>query len=203
MTARSRGSSTPAGRRQLWARPPGFATLSRIILERPVSQAAANALYSRLRERLPGGWTPASIVREGTSGLTRRGVTRQKAAYACVALAERIERGELFVRHLGRVSNDNMQRQLIACHGIGPSTASVYPADGARRPDVWPPGDLALHKALSLLLGRQRPIASEEAIAYASLWAPYRAVAARILWCGYLGGGAQARSRARRRRGVC
>jgi DNA-3-methyladenine glycosylase II len=56
-----------------------------------------------------------------------------------------------------------------------------------RRPDVWPPGDLALHKALSVLLGRKQPVTSEEAIEYASQWAPYRAVAARILWCGYLG----------------
>ena len=170
----------------LWARPPGFATLSRIILEQQVSLAAANALYRRLREQLPGGWTPAAIVHEDTSGLARRGVTRQKAAYL-VALAKRIERDELVLRRLGRASDEDARRQLIACHGVGPWTAGVYLLMALRRPDVWPPGDLALHKALSLLLGRKHPVTSEEAIEYASQWAPYRAVAARILWCGYLG----------------
>ena len=167
----------------LWARPPGFATLSRIILEQQVSLAAANALYRRLREQLPGGWTPAAIVHEDTSGLARRGVTRQKAAYL-VALAKRIERDELVLRRLGRASDEDARRQLIACHGVGPWTAGVYLLMALRRPDVWPPGDLALHKALSLLLGRKQPVTSEEAIEYASQWAPYRAVAARILWCG-------------------
>jgi DNA-3-methyladenine glycosylase II len=170
----------------LWARRPGFATLSRIILEQQVSLAAADAVFRRLLDQLPEGWTPAAILHEGTSGLARHGVTQQKAAYL-VALAERIERGDLVLRHLGRASDEDAQQQLVACHGIGPWTASVYVLMALRRPDVWPPGDLALHKALSLLLGREHPVTSEEAVAYASQWSPYRAVAARILWCGYLG----------------
>jgi DNA-3-methyladenine glycosylase II len=170
----------------LWARPPGFATLSRIILEQQVSLAAANALYRRLRDQVPGGWTPAAILHAGTNGLARRGVTRQKAAYL-VALAERIERRQLVLRRLWRASDEDAHRQLIACHGVGPWTAGVYLLMALRRPDVWPPGDLALHKALSRLLGREEPVTSEEAVEYASRWAPYRAVAARILWRGYLG----------------
>jgi DNA-3-methyladenine glycosylase II len=170
----------------LWARRPGFATLSRIILEQQVSLAAARALYGRLSNQLPGGWTPAAVLGEGTTGLMNRGVTRQKAGYL-VALAERIERGELVFRRLARASDENAYRQLIACHGVGPWTASVYLLMALRRPDVWPPGDLALQKALSRLLGLERTLTSEEAIECASQWAPYRAVAARILWCGYLG----------------
>jgi DNA-3-methyladenine glycosylase II len=170
----------------LWARRPGFATLSRIILEQQVSLASARALYSRLSKHLQGGWTPAAILRQGTTGLVGQGVTRQKTGYL-LALAERIERGELVLPHLGRASDEDAQRQLIACHGVGPWTASVYLLMALRRPDVWPPGDLALQKALSRVLGLERTVTNEEAIACASQWAPYRAVAARILWCGYLG----------------
>jgi len=170
----------------LWARRPGFATLSRIILEQQVSLASARTLYGRLSKHLEGGWTPAAILREGTTGLMGRGVTRQKAGYL-FALAERIERGELVLRSLGRASDEDAQRQLIACHGVGPWTASIYLLMALRRPDIWPPGDLALQKALSRLLGLERMLTNEEAIECASQWAPYRAVAARILWCGYLG----------------
>lgn len=170
----------------LWARRPGFATLSKIILEQQVSLAAARALYLRLSGQLAGGWTPAAILREGTAGLIGRGVTRQKAGYL-VSLAERIERGELVLRKLSRASDEEVRRQLLACHGIGPWSASVYLLMALRRPDVWPPGDLALQKALSRLLGLERTLTSEEAVEWALQWSPYRAVAARILWCGYLG----------------
>jgi DNA-3-methyladenine glycosylase II len=69
-----------------------------------------------------------------------------------------------------------------------------------RRPDIWPPGDLALQKALSRLLGLERTLTSEEAIERAAQWAPYRAVAARILWCGYLGERAAVRTTAAARK---
>jgi DNA-3-methyladenine glycosylase II len=170
----------------LWARRPGFATLSRIILEQQVSLAAARSLYGRLSTQVPGGWTPAAILREGATGLMARGVTRQKAGYL-FALADRIERGDLVLQSFSRASDEDVHRQLVACHGVGPWTASVYLLMALRRPDIWPPGDLALQKALSRMLGLDRTLTSEEAIQYASQWAPYRAVAARILWCGYLG----------------
>lgn len=180
----------------LWARRPGFATLSRIILEQQVSLAAARALHGRLSKQLPGGWTPAAITRAGAAGLMGRGVTRQKAGYL-FALAERIERGDLVLRNLSRASDEDAQRQLIASPGVGPWTASVYQLMALRRPDIWPPGDLALQKALSRMLGVERTLTNEEAVACAVRWAPYRAVAARILWCGYLGERAAA-SRLRR-----
>ena len=170
----------------LWARRPGFATLSQIILEQQVSLAAARTLYRRLSKHLRGGWTSAAILREGTTGLVGRGVTRQKAGYL-FSLAGRIERGDLVLRNLTRASDEDAQRQLIACHGIGPWTANVYLLMALRRPDVWPPGDLALQRALSQLLGLHRTLTNEEASECALRWAPYRAVAARILWCGYLG----------------
>jgi DNA-3-methyladenine glycosylase II len=55
-----------------------------------------------------------------------------------------------------------------------------------RRPDVWPPGDLALHKAMARLPGIDAVPSSEEAAQWALRWRPWRAVAARILWHGYL-----------------
>jgi DNA-3-methyladenine glycosylase II len=64
----------------------------------------------------------------------------------------------------------------------------VYLLMALGRPDAWPPGDLALHKALAKLRGLPRIPTSDEAVAIAAAWAPYRAVAARILWHGYLAG---------------
>lgn len=170
----------------LWARPPGFATLVRIILEQQVSLASARAVYRRVASQLPDGWTTTGVVHEGTAGLMARGITRQKARYI-VELAARLERGELVLRSLGRAGDDQAREQLIACPGVGPWTAGIYLLMALRRPDVWPPGDVALQNALGRLLARGRPLTSEEAVEWASRWKPYRSVAARILWCGYLG----------------
>jgi DNA-3-methyladenine glycosylase II len=189
LTGRDRSLAAIVGRHgapPLWGRRPGFATLARIILEQQVSLAAARTLYRRLAHAIPGGWTTAAILHEGTTGLTTRGVTRQKARYI-VTLADRIHRGELVLRHLARSSDEDAQRQLVACDGIGPWTASIYLLMALRRPDIWPPGDLALQRALSNLLGVERMLTSDEATEWAMRWAPYRAVAARILWHGYLG----------------
>jgi hypothetical protein len=41
----------------------------------------------------------------------------------------------------------------LACHGVGPWTAGVYLLMALRRPDIWPPGDLALQQALSRVRG--------------------------------------------------
>ena len=170
----------------LWARPPGFATLVRIILEQQVSLTSARAVYGRVAKHLPGGWTTTAVLHEGAMRLMARGITRQKAGYI-VALAARIERGELVLRSLGCAHDDHVHQQLIASPGIGPWTAGIYLLMALRRPDVWPPGDLALQKALGQLLAAGRPLTSDEAVRWAARWAPYRAVAARILWRGYLG----------------
>jgi DNA-3-methyladenine glycosylase II len=57
-----------------------------------------------------------------------------------------------------------------------------------RRPDIWPPGDVALMTALQHLRGSARRPTVDEAARQALRWSPWRAVAARILWHGYLSG---------------
>jgi len=152
-----------------------------------VSLASAASLYRRVGRELPGGWTPAAVLAVGTDGLRARGLTRQKASYV-VGLAERVERGELRLAALGRMSDADAIAALTRVPGIGPWTAGIYLLMALRRPDVWPPGDLALHKAIATLRGLPRAPSSPEAAEIAARWAPYRAVAARILWHGYLGG---------------
>ncbi|MEP6850470.1 MAG: DNA-3-methyladenine glycosylase 2 family protein, partial [Acidobacteriota bacterium] len=53
------------------------------------------------------------------------------------------------------------------------------------RPDVMPKGDIALHTAWHKLSGEPRP-SSDEFLAIAGRWKPYRSVAARLLWHFYL-----------------
>jgi DNA-3-methyladenine glycosylase II len=70
--------------------------------------------------------------------------------------------------------------------GIGPWTADIYLLMALRRPDIWPPGDLALHRAVGRLSGSRAELTTGEVEGLAAGWRPFRAVAARILWHAYI-----------------
>jgi DNA-3-methyladenine glycosylase II len=170
----------------LWGRPPGFATLVRIILEQQVSLRSAAAAYRRLRVEV-GRVTPVRVAERGTPALRAAGLTRQKAAY-CVALAEAIVANDLDLAAVGRLPVEAAHARLVALPGVGPWTADIYLLMALRHPDVWPRGDLALAKA-TWRVKRLRTLPDEAALSrLAEAWIPLRAVAARILWHVYLSG---------------
>lgn len=169
----------------LWARPAGFATLLRIILEQQVSLASAAALYRRLSQAVPR-LSPDAVLALGREGLRSLGLTRQKAGYIH-GLAGEVASGRLPLATLGRRTDEEAGEQLLRVPGIGPWTAGIYLLMALRRPDIWPPGDLALHQAMSRLDGVGRVPTSRHAAEIAAGWRPLRAVAARILWQAYLG----------------
>lgn len=169
----------------LWARPAGFATLGRMVLEQQVSLEAATTLWRRLDVEIPGGFAAEPVAELGIDALRRLGLTRQKAAYLH-GLAKEVATGALDLSALARASDADVMARLTRLHGIGPWTASVYLLFALRRPDVWPPGDLALHLALQQMERWPAPPARNEVNRRAERWAPWRAAAARILWHGYL-----------------
>ncbi len=170
----------------LWARRPGITTLVHIILEQQVSLASGRAIYRRLEDCL-GEVTTEAITQCGVPGLRRLGLTRQKAAY-CVAVAERITIGALNLRRVARAPVMTARRELQRVKGIGPWTADIYLLMALRRPDIWPTGDIALLTALQHLRRLPQRPTEEQAAEQALRWTPWRAVAARILWHGYLAG---------------
>lgn len=168
----------------MWARRPGFATLIHIVLEQQVSIVAARSLYRRVRDRI-GGMTPESVVRRGISGLHRLGLTRQKASY-CHGLARAVLDGSLRMSDIAHAPDGEGRDRLLALRGIGPWSADIYFLMALRRPDVWPVGDLALAVALHEVMGLPaRPDARLQQELSAG-WAPWRSVAARLLWHYYL-----------------
>lgn len=163
-----------------WRRPQGIETLVRIILEQQVSLAAAGTLYRRIRGEL-GGLSARRLVAAGPERLHRLGMTRQKARY-CYELGRAVRSRRLSFAALARASDQEALDALTALPGIGPWTAGAYVMAAMRRRDVWPPGDLALERAIERLL----PAADTAALArHGERWRPRRAIAARLLWHYY------------------
>lgn len=168
----------------LWTREPGFASLVHIILEQQVSIKAAATMFQRLASHL-GSVTPELVQRAGEPELRRVGLTRQKSRY-CVELANRITGGELDLSQLAALDDVEGRSHLLDIPGLGPWTVDIYYMMALGRPDVWPQGDLALASAIQDIKKLDARPTKNEQLAFAEQWAPWRAVAARMLWMHYL-----------------
>ncbi len=167
----------------LWDRPTGFATMLEIILEQQVSLASAKACYDKLCFRL-GDVTPETVLSLDDGELKTVGFSRQKTAYAR-HLAEAVLEKRIDLDTLGSLSDSGVKAELIKLKGIGEWSSDIYLLMAMLRPNVMPKGDIALHTAWHNLSGEPRPT-SDEFVAMAVKWSPYRSVAARLLWHFYL-----------------
>jgi DNA-3-methyladenine glycosylase II len=168
----------------LWARPPGFATLVKIILEQQVSLASAASLFARLKKNTTP-FRPARMIELGEAHLKSMGLTRQKTAY-CLHLAESLNNKRLRPSHLSRMSDADVRAALMEIKGLGSWSADVYLLMVLRRPDVFPATDLALVTAVTDLKQLPARPNTNQLLEMAEAWRPYRAVAARMLWQYYL-----------------
>jgi DNA-3-methyladenine glycosylase II len=168
----------------LWARPPGFATIVRIILEQQVSLKAAATIYRRLQSQV-GRVTAARLTLCDVDDLRAAGITRSKSSYI-IGLAQAVAEGFIDLRKLAHQSDDQIRESLTRLRGIGPWTSDVYLLMVLRRPDVWPVGDLALAISVQRVKGLRKRPTDDRMLHMAEAWRPWRSVAARLLWQDYL-----------------
>lgn len=160
-----------------------FAGLVRIILAQQVASSAAEAAGKRLLEHL--GTITVSKVLAKPEALEKARLTRQKRGYI-LTVAEAIAQGELDVQALEQLPDDAVRSKLTSLKGIGPWSAEIYLMSCLGRVDIFPAGDLALRKALMYAQGLAVEPTINQARDIAVCYAPYRTVAARILWHWYV-----------------
>ena len=156
----------------------GFHALLSAIVSQQVSVASANAIWARLEAA--GLCDPAAMAAADEETLRAVGLSRQKARYGQALAMAGID-----FAALRSAPDAEVMAVLTAVPGIGQWTAEIYAMFALGRADVFAPGDLALQEAARLLFGMEaRP--SERALrGMAQDWAPWRAVAARLLWAYY------------------
>jgi DNA-3-methyladenine glycosylase II len=169
----------------LWEREEGFPTLVLTILEQQVSLASALAAFERLRAAAPV--TPGGFLAFDDARLRAFGFSRQKALY-CRLLARAVLGGELDLKSLASLSDEEARVELTRLKGVGAWTAEIYLLRALLRPDAWPAGDLALQLAAQKVKRLHARPTAVELEALAERWRPLRAVAARLLWLHYLEG---------------
>ncbi len=168
----------------LWARQPGFGTLLQIILEQQVSLASAKACFDKLAAHL-GEVSPAGLLALSDAELKTAGFSRQKTTYAR-HLSEAVIEKRIDLNGLHALPDIEVKAELIKLKGVGEWTSDIYLLMALLRPDVMPKGDIALHAAYQKLSDADKRPASDEFVAMAEKWKPFRSVAARLLWHFYL-----------------
>ncbi len=169
-------------------RPGGFEALFRIIVEQQVSVPSAQAIWQRCLAGVDP-LTPAAAIAAGEEGLRCCGLSGPKIRYV-LALAADMQSGAFDPGGISTMTDDEASAALQSLKGIGPWTAAIYLLFCEGRIDVWPAGDVALLAAwrdaragAGKARGPQPAMAGFDA--RAARWAPYRGLAAHILWTYY------------------
>jgi DNA-3-methyladenine glycosylase II len=154
------------------------------IVSRQLSRATAVAIYHRLVAQLGGSITADRVI--ATDERTMRGVgVSYPKARAISGLAEHAADGLLEPDKLEAMSEAEIQSELVAVPGIGPSSAQRFLMLYLHRPDIFPAGDLTVRSAITALDGLDETITPKAADQRSELWRPYRTYATSYLW-GYM-----------------
>ncbi|MEE2691313.1 MAG: DNA-3-methyladenine glycosylase 2 family protein [Pseudomonadota bacterium] len=164
-------------------RPGGFEALFRIIVEQQVSVPSAQAIWKRCNEGVDV-CDCAAVRALGVDGLRALGLSTPKARYV-EALAASVAQGTFSFESLTEADDGEAHERLVALKGVGPWTAAIYLLFCEGRVDIWPPGDVALQYAYGAASGMDGKIDGKILDARAEGWAPWRGLAAHILWTYY------------------
>jgi DNA-3-methyladenine glycosylase II len=161
-----------------------FARLVRSVLRQQVSTDAADAIETRLRERVT--LTPAALLAADPETLWSAGVSEAKTRYLR-SIAEAWQREGYDRETFAAMDDDAVRAELTAITGVGEWTADVFLLFGLGREDVFPVGDLAIRRGMRRLFG----VDAEDRAAMrevAERWRPYRSYAALYVWRQYEAG---------------
>lgn len=156
----------------------GFEELMSAIVSQQVSVASAKAIWQRV---VDARLHTESAVRVATDDELRAcGLSRPKVKYV-KALAE----AQIDFNALPEVATDEVIAVLTQVKGIGRWTAEIYAKFSLGHADVFAANDLALQEAAKILFELDTRPNETQMRAMAADWAPYRSVAARLLWAYY------------------
>ena len=158
-----------------------FATLIESIISQQLAGAAADAILRRFKKLYPTFPKPADILQTKNSKLRSVGLSKMKIDYL-KDLAKKIEDGEIRIKTLSKMNDEEVITHLTKVKGIGRWTAEMFLIFSLGRPDVLPVGDLGLRKGVQKAFSLQELPKPKEVEEIGKKWKPYRSIATWYLW---------------------
>lgn len=160
-----------------------YGSLLRSITGQQLSVKAAAKIYQRVLDFFDGEIpTPEQILAADPEALkVAGGLSRSKTNYLR-SLAEHVVGGELELKKLDQLPDDEVIAELVAVKGIGIWTAHMFLMFHLSREDVLPTGDLGIRKAIMIEYGLDELPSHAEMVKIAEPWRPHRTLACLYLW---------------------
>ena len=155
----------------------------RLIIEQQLSVASANAIYKKLKTKMPN-ISPESYLKLKQSDLKNCGLSKQKINYL-TGLAKKCGNKKINFRKIHKMDDENLVKEITKIKGIGPWTAQCYMLASLSRDDVWPVADLGLMEAVKRIKRLKKRPSEEDMEKISQIWRPYRSTVANVLWASY------------------
>jgi DNA-3-methyladenine glycosylase II len=162
--------------------PPGFEGLAEIVVNQQLSAASAAAIWGRFAKAFPD-FDPARVARARDAKMQSFGLSGAKIR-TIRAIAAEVKAG-LDIDGLASVPGEEAHARLTQIKGVGPWTADIYLLFSLGHADVFPAGDLALRNSVMEGLALRKTPSIPELAEIATMWSPWRGVAARLFWAYY------------------
>lgn len=159
-----------------------YGALVRSIIGQQLSVKAARTIYERVAA-LFGGKTPKpeQLLAADPEDLRAAGLSYSKVSFLR-DLAERIVDGDLKVRRLPQLSDEEVAEQLLPVKGIGRWTVDMFLMFHLGRPDILPVGDMGIVRAVERAYELDEAPTPDVLERIAEPWRPHRTLACLYLW---------------------
>lgn len=158
----------------------GFSLLVETIISQQLSNKAAETIYNRFLDKheLKFGFQPIDL--QATQATIRScGVSNAKSNFI-LSIRDELIANNNFFHSLKYLDDEETEKQLTKLKGVGAWTARIMMISLYGRLDVFPYNDGTLVTAVKQMGYKHSSISK-----ISEAWAPYRSVAARLLWNAY------------------
>ena len=153
-----------------------------MIVYQQLAGRAAAAIHGRFAALFDGdGPTPEAVLALPVDAIRAAGLSGAKTA-SIRDLATKVLDGSVKLDRIGRLSDEEIVRELTLVRGIGRWTAEMFLMFQLGRLDVWPVGDYGVRKGYALLFGHDELPTPKALMELGEPFRPYRSVAAWYCW---------------------
>ena len=156
-----------------------FEDLVDAIVSQQLSSKAAATIFARVKGALKDQVTEEKLTAIKTDALRKCGLSYAKCSYV-KDLAEKAGKGEIDLKKLGGLSDEEVIAELTRIKGIGRWTAEMFLMFSLARADVFPVDDLGIKKGIEKILKKR--IKPRNLGRISLRWKPYRTVASWYVW---------------------
>ena len=164
------------------SRPDAYEAIARAIVGQQLSTKAAGSIWGKLVDAFGGSMPePAELLAADDEVLRGAGLSRAKVGFLR-DLATRITEGELDLKRLPELPDEDVVAALIEIHGVGRWTAEMFLIFHLGRPDVISVGDLGIRRAIEIAYELDDLPGPTDMERISDSWRPQRTLACLYLW---------------------